>query len=50
MVLKLMGSYLVLAFVGFVLIFFLLDKIGAKTDAPDKTCMQVCDPESVIPV
>ena len=39
-VLKLMGSYLVFAFTGFVLIVLFLEKIGAKSD-PEKPCLQV---------
>ena len=39
-VLKLMGSYLVFAFTGFVLILLFLEKIGAKSD-PEKPCLQV---------
>ena len=40
MVLKLMGSYLVIAFTGFMLILLFLEKIGAKSD-PEKPCLQV---------
>ena len=39
-VLKLMGSYLVFAFTGFILIVLFLEKIGAKTDT-EKPCLQV---------
>ena len=41
-VLKLIGSYLVFAFMGFLLIVFFLEKIGAKSDT-DKPCLQVCE-------
>ncbi len=39
-VLKLMGSYLVFAFTGFIIILLFLEKIGAKSD-PEKPCLQV---------
>ena len=39
-VLKLMGSYLVFAFTGFVMTLLFLERIGAKSD-PDKSCLQV---------
>ena len=39
-VIKLMGAYLVFAFVGFMLILLLLERIGAHDD-PEKPCLQV---------
>ncbi|XP_069104448.1 protein unc-93 homolog A-like [Argopecten irradians] len=39
---KLMCAYMVLGFIGFCLIFFCLDRIGAKVD-PEKTCIGIID-------
>lgn len=43
---KLMCAYLVIAFMGFCLIFFCLDRIGARID-PEKTGRQVNESSQV---
>lgn len=39
---KLMGAYLIIGFIGFCLIFFCLDRIGAQV-YPEKTGVQVLE-------